>query len=374
MKNNYLKYIYLIPLICLVSFSICWAKEESKNKSDEQFLNSIAIQCRYLEGEELILYKKIKAEIQRLSAQTQATNLKEEIIKLLKTIDTLPESVGFYTRDSLRSDLAKSIWESVEPDLSIVLSLLEESHYSIRTLALDILNSAPYKDRLVNQKIIQKLKDFLFSDDTETDLRLDIMGTFFGAGEFDEIRAFSEKLVAEHKDEELVRGAASLLCSNVPWEKFNTKYVIKQFREGNPILRQEAALALSRLLKSDLPKDIEIKVIDEIVLMMKDSALTPYERGEAIEASSRWVDEEKVYKTLIGLLESDQWFFGSTGQHGPVHSLVKINDTLFLSKRSETLDFLIGVLDSLHELPIELRSEVESDIRSTIERFKKREK
>ena len=97
--------------------------------------------------------------------------------------------------------------------------------------------------------------------------------------------------------------------------------MVGAFVTSTGLLKQEAALALSRFQGTKMSPSIKDEVVAELVAMATETELSPLVRGEAIEQLGRYSSDPPVLESLSSLLRPEQWFFGVRGQHHAEHSL-----------------------------------------------------
>ena len=310
---------------CLPSFASQDMSSTPKDVSEEWIY---FVDWRPLEGEELRLYLEVRSAIQRITPEQSLDDVVESTVNLVSHVENLPSVVAEPTKRSLQRQLSSHLHDTFEPLENLVLKLIAMDKAETQIVALDALKPfATDRELDALPAVANRLVALLRNDETDSDVRVSILGTFFIDHYFDRIRPIAEAL-ARSLDPEVARSAAFYVCAAMLDEEFDSEYVTTHFRAESSILRQEAALALLRFDHDRLSGALKDEVIDEVLAIIADEDLPPITRGEAIDEARHLIEEDRVRQAVLTLLQRDNWFFGVRDNHGPGHSLVIVLETL----------------------------------------------
>lgn len=280
------------------------------------------INLRALDGEEKRLFTESLRSIQEFANPRNGISFKKAV-QLIDHVLALPEVVWPSTRSALLDEIAEQLSKAGDPGRQVVVALLG-SLPPHQALAIRTLQQEHWwlEDKVALRRVIEVLQ----ASSTEDTVQSSILWAFFLQNAFDNVRSLALELASQENSPELARAAATTACASPIAEEFRAVETIRIFRTSQGILRQEAALAISRYSEPGL--ELRSQLVSAFVAMARDGSLPSFVRGEAIEQLGNFHDNPLVLHTLFALLQQDEWFFGIQDIHGPEHSLVAIISAL----------------------------------------------
>ncbi len=328
--------VCLLVVVCLSCWSFSKVIQQSSQTTSEDNNNEpretdVFINWRLLEGKELESYKSLKKDIESTIAGDNAKQVTNAVKELLMRIEKLPKSVQESTREVLRHDISEHIQECHLINKNVINALLDTDKEIFQMVAIDSLEQSPDAWWFADPRsTYDRLISLLSSKKTESSVRQAIIMAFFTSDAFENIRSLAQDFARDETDRDLAWTAAFALCAALKDENFKAHEVIDYFASSTGILRQEAALALTRFYYSNMSDDLRGSVIRELISMATNTKLEPVLRGEAIEEVGRYITNRNVLITLLELLQPEWWFFGVKGSHHAEHSLTAVIDALYI--------------------------------------------
>lgn len=295
-------------------------------RADDKPIAAIVNQRR-LAGEELHLYLQANERIDA-TFMLAASNLDTSLLRTLLTyVGSLPSSVNEDAKWCLRGHIETKVYALVAPGDKLVKDLVSSGDPSLEHLGTEVLLNQGTKEWLADRGLRRLLRAKLASEETSADVRVDILYLFGYADVFSKVRPLALKLAGDEKHPELARRAAEVVCWSM-LKDGDFPALGDFFRSSTGILRQQAALTLASEDNVALVADLKYDLSSELIEMIGNKQLPPVTRGEAIEASARLRDDERVVATLLEMLDPENWFFGVAGMHAPAHSLLPVVEVL----------------------------------------------
>lgn len=315
-------------------------------------IGAILLNGRLLGEAELRMYVQIENEARKVAPRATTDDEFVAIMEILRRIDDLPAVVQEDSRDRLRNAVSDRIREAVACPDPLVQKLLSTGDPVVQLVGIRAIDPQSEHELMTRTGLVHRLLEMLADDGAVGIVRESILGAFFVDSSFDVVRAIAERL-ATGPDQDLARTAAVYMYAPSPFDlKFDLSDAEEHFRNGDGVLRQEAAIALTRYAGQNLSEDLRREVAAELTDMMRNTRLEGRTRGEAIEESDVLLDVPGVLETLMDLADRNQWFTGVWAVHGSTHSLVPIVRVLRDSddpRAKRRLERLRGEVDTLEE-------------------------
>lgn len=275
-----------------------------------------------LEGADRAQYLAMRERIEATFARGDSVEERvDTIAELLAAIDDL-EGMDPSFRDSLRSAVLESAAEVGALDPPLITALLRSEDDDLEGFATSAL-FAREKDTLREESIHRALLELLHDADRSEENRGSVLWLFQSKGAFSKVSDDALAATGDEQAPELAHTAAEVLIYDAQIGDGET-WIREAFLSGPPALRREAAREL--LEKGDLePTDPLYKpAVRTVAAVALDSEAPPHWRGRAIEAIGRKPSAEPNRSVLLELLEPQNWFYGATGAHFPIHSLALV--------------------------------------------------
>jgi len=345
--------------------SSSWAVESNEDPSKTEYL----INMRALEGQEREHYVQVSAKIEKKLQSPDPVVVVRAVEDLASEISALPECVQDDTRDALYTTISQTLAEAeLDPTLKpVVTALLDSGQPRSQLIALEALGLSPEVWWVTDVPTSRRLTILLTTTDTAACVRESILGKFFVADEFDSVRAFAWTLARDESDADLAREAAACACAAMADDKFRPREVYGAFVTSTGVLKQEAALALSRFQGTKMSASVKDEVVAELVAMATDKNLSALVRGEAIEQLGRYAGDPLVLDSLSTLLRPELWFFGVRGHHHLEHSLSVVVPAIANADIAVVRPRLLELQKHIGSIEPEARWQVEYELNSALE-------
>jgi len=288
----------------------------------ESEIEEICVNFVCLEGADRAQYLAMR---ERIDATLGPASSVEErmgaIAELLAAIDDLE---GF--DPSFRHSLWQEVLGSAEAvgalDSPLIVALLRSEDEDLEDFALSALFSgaeAAWREESIHRALLELLHDA----DRSEDSRGSVLWLFQFKGGFSEVSDDALAATGDEQAPELAHTAAEVLIHEARSGDGET-WTREAFLSGPPALRREAARHLltgGYLQPSDPLFKLAVRTMAAVAL---DSEAPPHWRGRAIQAIDGEPTAEPNRSVLLKLLEPQNWFYGATGAHFPVHSLALV--------------------------------------------------
>lgn len=319
-------------------------------------VEEICVNLVCLEGVDRAVYMGLRDRIE--AGLEQGDSVEERlgtIAELFAAIDDLEELRPTF-RHSLRNEVLDSAQAAGALDPPLISALLRSTNEDLEDLALSALlqEEDTWKEESIHGALLALLHDPNRSDES----RESVLWLFHYSGAFSEVSDFALAATGNEQAPELAHKAAQVLIYDAQ-EEDREIWIREAFRSGPPALRRAAALGL--LEKGDLEATDPLyePAVRTVAAVALDSEASPYRRGRAIEGIGRRPSAEPNRSVLLELLDPQNWFYGATGAHFPIHSLALVIKALQRVEDPVVRDRLEALRPEIRALPSGQREYVE---------------
>jgi hypothetical protein len=211
---------------------------------------------------------------------------------------------------------------------------------------------------LEDRAIVDRLKSLVGSPSSEPEVRSSILWLFRYSNSFNQVQSVANRLAADESNAPLAYESARALTFEEPWNPVSPE-LKDVFARSSGILRRYAAISVGRHYRPGLEPSVAAAVIRELVETFSDPQIPPAVRGDAIEAAGTFIDEPAVQAALLKMLAPERRFFGVSGEHYALSSLVPTIHSLGRSKSPEARERLSHFCEELDSIPEGQRWDVE---------------
>ena len=289
-------------------------------------IEEICINFVCLEGTDRALYLAMQERIDSdLARGGSVEERMATIAELLAAIDDLDELTPV-VRDALGHDVLEQANETGVLDPPVVVALLRSGDEDLELFGIDAVWSADktaWNDRAVRGELLALLRDPERSEWS----RGNVLWLFRYRGPFSEVLDDALAAAGDSGAPILAHLAAKILVDRADSED-REGWIRKAFLSGSPALRREAARCLMTRGTMEPADALFVPAVRTMADLALDPEAPPEQRGEAIEAIGRDPAAEPNRSILLELLEPQNWFYGATGAHFPIHSLALVVEGL----------------------------------------------
>jgi len=320
-------------------------------------IEEICINMVCLEGADraqyLAMQERIDAELARRGSVEERMGA---IVELLAAIDDLDE-LSPDVRDALGHDILERANESGILDPPLVVALLRSGNENLEGFGLDAVWSdakTAWNDRAVRGELLALLRDPERSEWS----RGNVLWLFRYRGPFSEVLGDALAAAGDSGAPTLAHIAAQVLVDRADLDD-REGWIRKAFLSGPPALRREAARILLTRGYLEPVDALFVPAVRTMADLALDPDAPPARRGEAIEAIGREPAIAPNRSILLELLEPQNWFYGATGAHFPIHSLALVIEGLQQVEDPAIRERLSALQDEIRVLPSGQREYVE---------------
>jgi len=289
-------------------------------------IEEICINFVCLEGTDRALYLAMQERIDSdLARGGSVEERMATIAELLAAIDDLDELTPV-VRDALGHDVLEQANETGVLDPPVVVALLRSGDEDLELFGIDAVwsdDKTAWNDRAVRGELLALLRDPERSEWS----RGNVLWLFRYRGPFSEVLDDALAAAGDSGAPILAHLAAKILVDRADSED-REGWIRKAFLSGSPALRREAAWCLMTRGTMEPADALFVPAVRTMADLALDPEAPPEQRGEAIEAIGRDPAAEPNRSILLELLEPQNWFYGATGAHFPIHSLALVVEGL----------------------------------------------